>query len=227
MTTFASMVTMVREECGHAISASQGVNALETIKYMIARTQYELWTAFQFPDLTLRVELPAQTGQFIYAYPDELGYDQIRDVYWLHKNSSVMHTMSFGVPEHCIAAGGGNSSTGPNAELWDVKDEKHFRIWPTPTSEAVIRLKGMKKLLPLVDDDDLVTLDTTLIALMVSAEMLSRAKASDAEIKSQKAQRHLKEILGNKTSAKTRVSTFGAQRQMSFNLMRPGIDYIA
>lgn len=223
--TLSNLVTAVRAEAGHALSASQGVNVLETLKYLIARTQFELWTAFQWPTLTIRSDMTANVGQYIYEYPAEMGYDQIRAVFYGPAGLLRWSPMEFQIPEECIAVGGQNTLLGPRAQFWDVHDETHFRIWPTPNAAGTLRLRGMKKLAPLVDDTDYCTLDPTLIVLMVSAELLTRAKASDAEAKTQKAQRHLQKLLGDKISAKNKVSTFGASRRPITNL-RPGIDYI-
>lgn len=224
--TLAQLITAVRAEAGHALTATQGLNAVETLKYLITRTEYELWTAFQWPTLTIREDIPIQKGQYVYTYPADMGFDQIRQVYWAHANSSEWRTVDFGIPEDCIAVGGGNSTQGSDAQLWDVEDDVSFRIWPTPNATGFIRLKGMYPLNPMVDDTDYCTLDPTLITLFVSAELLTRAKAMDAQSKDQKAQRHLKELLGNKISAKNKVSTLGATRRHN-NGLRPGIDYIA
>lgn len=223
--TLSNLVTAVRAEAGHALTATQGLNGVETLKYIIQRTEYELWTAFQWPTLEIMEDIPAQVGQFEYAYPTDMGFDQIRQVLWAAEHSSSWATVDHGIPHECIAPGGGNSTTGPSAHYWKTEGDTHFRIWPTPSAKGFIRLVGMTPLTPLVDDDDYCTLDPTLITLFVAAELLTRAKAMDAQAKDQKAQRHLKELLGNKISAKNKVSTMGATRRPTQGL-RFGIDYV-
>jgi hypothetical protein len=70
----------------------------------------------------------------------------------------------------------------------------------------------MRPLNPLINDDDYCTLDPTLITLRVSAELLTRAKAEDAQTKMQSFQRHLQKLLAIKVSDKHKVSTFGSMR---------------
>ncbi len=222
--TLNTLVTAVRAEAGHALSASQGLNALETLKYLIQRTQYELWTAFQWPTLEIMEEISAFTGQHVYAYPASMDYDQVRCVEYASSPTDKWHLVSFDVPRECIAPGGGNTNSGPHAQFWDVYDETSFRIWPTPTTNGIIRLTGMKHLAPLVDDGDRCTLDATLLTLRVAAELLQRAKAADAEIKMQSFQRHLQKTLGNKVSAKNKVSTMGATRRIEGP--RPFYDFV-
>ena len=223
--TLAQIVTAVRAEAGHALSASQGLNALETMKHLIQRTQEELWVAFDWPDLVVRRDLAASTGQYLYAYPADLPFDQLREIYYAPQGSVRWEKVEFGIPEECIASDGSNTVSGPQGQYWDVGSSTHFRLWPTPSMGGQIRLKGLKQLAPFVNDSDVSTLDGTLISLLVSAELLARAKAADAEIKQQKAQRHLQKILGDKLSSKSKVSTLGASRAPRAGL-RPGIDYI-
>ena len=223
--TLPQLVTGVRAEAGHALTATQGLNGVETLKHLIQRTEYELWTAFQWPTLEIFEDMPAQVGQYIYAYPPEMGFDQIRQVLWAPNGSTIWTAIEYGIPHQCILPGGGNSMEGPSAQFWKTQGEDQFRIWPTPSSTGNIRLVGMTPLNPLIEDDDFCTLDPVLITLFVASELLTRAKASDAQAKEQKAQRHLKELLGNKISAKNKVSTMGATRRVNYSL-RPGIDYI-
>lgn len=224
--TLADLVTAVRAEAGHALTASQGLNALETIKYIISRTQYELWIARQWPTMILRRDIAASPGQYIYEYPTDLGFHQIREVFWA-PNASIRWTpIEFGIPEECYSAQtGGNTTAGVRGLFWDVSDETHFRVWPTPNNTSTIRLKGMKPLLPLVADSDVCTLDPTAIVLFSAVELLSRAKAADTDEKAKKAQRHLQKLLGNDITAKMKVSTLGATRRPHMT-GRPYIDYI-
>lgn len=223
--TLAQIVTAVRAEAGHALSASQGLNALETIKYLIQRTQEELWTAFNWPELTIRRDLVASIGQYLYTYPADLPYEQVREVFFAPNNSTRWSKMEFGVGEDGIKGDGSNTLDGPEGQVWDVHSTTQFRIWPTPTVAGQIRMKGQKPIGSFVNDSDMSTIDGTLLAMLVSAEMLARAKSADAEVKQQKAQRHLQKLLGDRISAKQKVSTIGAARP-NVSGLRPGIDYI-
>ena len=72
------MVRNLRAECGHALSVAQGVNQVDTLKYLLARTQVELWTAFTWPELVVRAPITLAAGQYLYPYPPSLGFDAIR-----------------------------------------------------------------------------------------------------------------------------------------------------
>lgn len=219
--TLSALVREVRAEAGHALSVSQGLNTVETLKHLIRRTEKELWVSFDWPTLVIRRDIDVAVNQVLYSYPSDMAFDQIRHVYWGSKTNTSWHEVEYGIPEDGIVLDG---TTGTTIQFWDTYDGM-IRFWPIPSMEGVVRLKGMKPLNALVNDDDYCTLDPTLLTLLVSAELLTRAKAEDAQAKTQKAQRHLQKLLANKTSRKAKVSTFGASRHPS-NRLTPYIDYI-
>jgi hypothetical protein len=214
--TLGTLVKMVRAEAGHALTPSQGLNTVDTLKHLIKRTEEELWTAFQWPTLTVRWDTSVQVGQTEYMYPAELQFDQIREVLWTPDDGQRWSVVEFGIPEEAHQVYGTTAAHGTTIKYWETQTEEFLRIWPVPTQKGFIRLKGMKPLNSMCSDDDCCTLDATIITLFVAAELLTRAKADDAKDKLQKAQRHLQKTLANKVSAKHKVSTFGA-----FNGPRP------
>lgn len=231
--TLSELVRDVRAEAGHALTVSQGLNTIDTLKHLIRRTEKELWTAFDWPQLVLRSDITTQSGQVDYSYPADITFDQIRHVYWAPQNSALWSEVEFGIPEDGIMPSGAASQvqTGSSIRYWDTyissaSAEPKMRLWPTPTQGGVIRVKGLKNLNTLVDDTDHCTLDPTLITLLVSSELLTRAKAEDAQSKTQKAQRHLQKLLANKVSKKQKVTTFGANRRFPSRTLKPYIDYI-
>ena len=219
------MVKNLRAEAGHALSVAQGQNQLETLKYLLARTQEELWTAFVWPDLAIRADTLMSPGQYLYNFPATLPYDAIRSAWMANANSSNWDVLDYGIDENLILPGGGNSDRSDPPQLWDV-EQTQFRIWPTPdTNQYTVRFKGNKPLANFVNDTDVSTLDATVIVLFASAELLARAKAEDAPGKAQKAQRHLQKLLGNKISAKNKVTTIGSgspDRRLRKDVIRVG-----
>ena len=226
--TLAELVLMVRAEAGHSLSAAQGQNTVDTIKALIARTQTELWTAYQWPTLKLRADTPTVQGSYLYSFPAGFSFEQVREV-WTAQSSSYNWTpVNYGINESCIAPGGGSSQSGDPVELWDVDGDSGFRIWPTPsTSNWFVRMVGMKAYTPLLADADMSTLDATAISLFTAAELLARAKAEDASMKLQKAQKYTLALMGNSVSAKRRVSTLASGAPSSRgNRATPYLDYI-
>lgn len=225
--TLAALVTAVRSEAGHALTVSQGLNTVETIKHLIRRTEYELWVSFQWPHLKVRTQVTLVPGQYLYEYPLEMGFDQLREVWYANADNSGWRPVEYGIPESCIKSDGKNSRVG-TVELWeDGQEDNKFRVWPTPDTAGFVRMVGMRTLNNMIADTDFCTLDPTLITLFVASELLARAKAEDAPSKLQKAQRHLQKLLANRVSAKHKVSTFGASRGAYDRAgPRPFLDFI-
>lgn len=223
--TLSHLVTMVRAEAGHALSAAQGLNAVETIKHLIRRTEEELWTAFEWPELMIRKEIPVGLGQYEYMLPQDVQFDQVRQV-WFAADDQRWQPVKHGIPEDLILADDTNSATGDVIQLWDHGSDKQIiRVWPTPQRVGTLRFKGIKPLNCLCEDTDCCTLDATLIAMRTAYILLLRAKAADAEMLNQSFQRHLQKLMGNKVSHKNKVTTFGTTRGAQTTL-RPYLDYI-
>lgn len=224
--TLGEIVKDIRAEAGHALTPSQGINTLETLQRAVRSTEYELWTAFEWPQLMLRTNLQTAAGQASYAYPAELGFDQIRGAFW-SSDGNYWTPLEYGIPEDCIKGDGTNRVAGSDARFWeDGNPDSLFRIWPTPDRPGYIRFRGMRPLNEMLTDTDFCTLDAHLIVLLVSARLLMRAKAEDAQAQQQAAQRHLQKLLANTVSNKHKVSTFGANRRPVSSRLRPYLDYI-
>jgi hypothetical protein len=204
------MVKNLRAECGHSLSAAQGTNQVDTLKYLLARTQEELWTAFTWPELVTRANVPLNAGQYLYDFPATMPFDQIRESYTAQPSSNEWIPLDYGIGEDLIKPDGSNVWQADPVQIWDIESAAQFRVSPTPAvSGGYVRFKGNKPLDPFQADADYSTLDDNVIVLFAAADLLARAKAEDAPSKQQKAQRHLSKLLANRVSAKQKVSTVG------------------
>jgi hypothetical protein len=210
--TLQEMVSSLRAEAGHSTSVAQGLNSEPTLKYLLKRTQEELWTAFVWPELIVRDDRPLVNGTYLYSYGVDLKFDAIREAWASSPSSATWSMVGYGIGEEKLlpGVGGANSASSNPVQLWESAGVQ-FRVWPTPTGSAWLRFKGNRELQPLVSNSDSSTLDATCIILFAASEMLARSKAEDAANKLQKAQRHLTKLLGNQVSAKNKVSTYGAR----------------
>ena len=221
--TLSNCVYALRAESGHSLSTSQGTNTVDTLKYLLKRTQLDLWTAYIWPTLVVAGDVNMAAGQYLYDYPATLSFEQVRGAFRGASDSANWQPLGYGISENYVKPGGANSESGDPPRGWRAEGDQ-FRVWPTPTSGSWwLRFKGMKPLNAFIADADVSTLDWLAIVLFTSAEVLARAKAEDASLKLKKAQNHLMSILGN--NAKTKVTTLGADRSA---LPRPtqGVDYI-
>jgi hypothetical protein len=207
--TLQEMVSNLRAEAGHSLAVAQGVNAEATLKYILKRTQEELWTAFVWPELMLRDDRALAAGTYLYNYSTELKFDAIREAWSASASTQQWLPVGYGITEDRLQAGSALNSTSSDPVQWWESAGSQFRVWPTPVSAAWLRFKGNRELQPLVSNSDSCTLDATVIILFAASELLARSKAEDAANKLQKAQRHLSKLLGNQVSAKNKVATYG------------------
>jgi hypothetical protein len=226
--TLANIVRSVRAEAGHSLSTTQGSNTVDTLKYLVQRTQTELWTAYVWPTLKLRKDVATAAGQYLYAFPTGFSFEQARETWTSQSNAYNWQPVTYGIEENMIAPGGDNSQAGDNVQYWDVEGDTQFRLWPTPvTSNYTVRFIGQRPLGPFLVDADLSTLDATAITLFTAAELLARAKAEDASVKLNKAQKYLLNLLGNSITAKRRVSTLASGAPVRGNGgATPYVDYV-
>jgi hypothetical protein len=209
--TLANIVLAIRSEAGHSLSTSQGTNTLAALNYIAQRVQRELWTAYVWPTLVVRKDVAMTATQYLYNFPAGFSFEQVRETWCSQSTSYDWTPVGYGIEEDLIAPGLVNSQSGDNVQFWDVEGDTQFRVWPTPvTSNYTIRFKGQRQLGAFIANSDMSTLDATAIALFAAAELLARAKAEDAPMKLNKAQKYVLALLGNSISAKRRVSTLAS-----------------
>ena len=134
--TLVNIVYKIRAEAGHSLLTSQGQNTVDVIKYLAQRTQIELWTAYQWPTLKIRVDQLLAAGQYLYIFPgapgSSMSFEQIREV-WANVDSPTMTPVAYGITEEMIAPGGANTVSGDGVQYWDAAADQ-IRVWPTPVS---------------------------------------------------------------------------------------------
>ena len=228
--TLLEMTKNLRAEAGHSLNVVQGANAVETLKYVLRRTQEELWTAFIWPEMTLRDDRAMTPGTYLYDYSVNLQFDAIREAYAAPASATGKWTpVAYGISEEKIVpVTGANSDSSDPVLCWEAAGVSggpaKFRVWPTPKTTTYLRFKGNRELQPFIADADKCTLDATCIILFAASELLARSKAEDAANKLQKAQRHLTKLLGNQVSAKNKVSTLGSGSPRNILMKHTGIN---
>jgi hypothetical protein len=215
----SKLVKDLRAECGHSLSVAQGQASEETLRYMLARQQEELYVGYDWPTLKIRRMIATQANERFYNYPAELPFENVRS-FWCHTaNGSDWTRVEKGIDPGLYASSDSlNGVTSWPPQRWDHNaDRNQIELWPMPSmNNGEIVVEGYKPLAPLLNSDDVCTLDSLLIILFTSVEVLGKTAPQEAEVKSQKAQRHLMRVLGTQGSRKrawTVTSGRGAHSQ--------------
>lgn len=115
---------------------------------------------------------------------------------------------------------------------WKIHEDGTVEIWPIPdqngdaaTLEGVLQFTGIRKLNPLVADDDRADLDDRVLVGFVAADILAATGAKDAQLKLDKAQARLLRLTSNlKPRRQYRMFGIGAPkmpRKMFVTQYRP------
>lgn len=238
------LVTELRAEVGHSLSAAHGVNMLDTLKHYIRRVQRNLWEQHNWPSLSLHARIATVVGQRYYAYPDALDYKRIENVavqwgtIWTPVTQGIT-PVEYSIFDSQIGVGSdpiqkwdhveyellAEGETG-NPNGTGTYELRHMmELWPIPVSVYQVRLKGRMQLLPLIEEDDVCTLDSDLIVLFAAALILARQKAEDAALVKADAIALLNRLkLQDNKDHIISLTGDGAGNTMPYG--RPGIDFI-
>lgn len=207
-TQLLKLVEMLREEVNRATSVAVGNDDLPGLKNKLSRTQEVLWDEYDWPFLRqVFPAVPMQAGERYYDFPVGLSVNRIDDndgtdgpgvVCWF-SNLPVPIRRGIGFNEYAIY----NSDNGIRQEpalAWDVRwtgTSEQIEIWPLPvTNNATIQFKGIRRLRPLIADNDVCDLDDQLIVLFSAAEILARQQSASADGVSSLAKARLARLKG-------------------------------
>jgi hypothetical protein len=224
--TLTKLVKDLRAECGHSLAVAQGQANEETLRYLLARQQEELYYGYEWPFLKTERTLMTQAGQRYYDYPEDIPFDRVTQV-WCHTQGVTdWRLLPKGInPGLFLSYDSEAGISSWPVQRWDHNaDTVQMEFWPIPSqNNGEVRISGMKPLAPLLESDDICTLDSTLIVLFTSVEVLGRTSPQEGEVKNQKAQRHLQRVLGSQGSRKRAWTSLSGR---SSTAPTPGLDYI-
>lgn len=218
-TQLSALVDQLRAEIGASTNVAMGVNTLPNLKQILRRTQERLWSDFDWPFAFIERDEPLLANQRYYAFDNDIDFDRINEA-WV-RYSETWRPLCYGITqEHYNRSDPATYREDPCTN-WRHYEGNQFEVWPVPASaQTTLRFKAIKKLPPLIDDTDRAELDDALIVLFAAAELLSRAKAEDAQAKMQMAMSHYAKLKGN--TSKNRVFVLGGDINIPKRTMQGG-----
>jgi hypothetical protein len=198
--TLQVLLNDLRSESGHAISSALGASTQEMMTNLLNRVQRRLWEDFPWPFLQVKKDITLQAGQRYYDIPPGITLERVERSSF--KNGSSWERIPYGISENDYSIH--DSDTGSRS--WPIRKYEAYgvsqvEVWPTPsentdttTGNGLFRLEGTGNLSAFVAMSDTADLDDQLIVLFASAELLTRQKSPDAQMKGQQAQVHYQRL---------------------------------
>jgi hypothetical protein len=213
-TTLIRLLDLYRAECRLSLNPAHNAQVRDTQVSHLQRVQEWLWSDFAWPILRVERFLETQNGQRFHSMPDDLDIDRITKIEVKHDD--VYTPLRPGIDaEHYAAYDSDKDERQWPPQRWRISEDEQIELWPIPdtdydalTQEGRIKITGIRKLQPLVDDGDRVDLDDRLVSLYAAAEFLAGAGAKDAGLKQQQANARYARLRGQQ-SPKRQFRMFG------------------
>jgi hypothetical protein len=194
----SELLAGLRAEIGHSTNVAHGVNDRETLIYYLNRTQIQLYQDFDWPQLIVDRDIDLIGGQRYYPYPADMAFDDVVSVHVLI--GSTYQELGYGVgpAEMTLVNSDQFAQQWPTLKWMHNADLGLLELWPVPPDSLslplpadpgvyMVRLRGTKTVVSMVDDSDLSILPGHLIILFAAVEILQRDDAKDAALKLNKA----------------------------------------
>lgn len=200
-----SLIAQLRAETGRTQNVAVGVDEVENLKVILARTQELLYEEYEWPHLRVQKTIALSAGQRHYDLPAGLNFDRIQDVKLKYNSVYVDVERGINLEDYSIYDSNADTPERSFPVLkWDVRHTgsgEQIEVWPIPSQSATLYMFGTKILDDLIQEDDTAELDDRLIVLFAAAEILARQKSNDAKNKLSQAERRLAMLRRNSQAA--------------------------
>lgn len=229
----------LRAETGTSLNPLQGIAAQQTLDLILDRQQRELWDAYNWKHLRIYRDIALAVGQGSYNYPTDLPFEQVITVWFADGlTASRWEPLLYGITASMIPPSGPRVGT---PKRWDnvavvasgvTNPTGQIAILPLPSvAGMLLRLEGQAAINSLVADTDKCVIDSQLITLFASAEVLANQKSEGAAMKLTKAQNYLRHLLANQGADKRVNRNMGGSQRYGNDPDKglrstPYIDYI-
>lgn len=207
--TLEWILNSVRAEARLSLAPAANIQVRDPHILLIQREQERLWEDFNWPHMRIYPTIPLQSGQHIYALPDNLSMDRVEtiEVYdggrWKPLRPEITDR-DFETYETSL-----DQRSWP-AEAWRANADDDIEIWPIPdqnanpaTLEGTLRVTGIRNLSTFVAVGDTADLDGRLLSLYVAAGILAAAGANDAQLKFEAANKLYTKLKGKQTKTQS------------------------
>ncbi len=178
VTTLETMVSDLRLETRRSSNRSIGQDEYPALKRLLYRTQFFLYWDFDWPFMRVRRDINMQQDSRYYDLPADVDFERVTYIRTNGLGDKNWRPVERGITvDNYNLYDSDNGDTANPVEKWDIIDAgsgDQMEVWPMPdNSTEVLRVEGFKKLAPFFADDDVCTLDDTLIVTLAAAHLMT------------------------------------------------------
>jgi hypothetical protein len=210
------LLDQLRSECRLSTNPAQNTQLRDSQVNILQRVQDWLWEDYDWAHLRVDRTIALQAGQRYYDTPEDIQIDKILSI--AVRFNSIWTTLCPSITDvDYIVWDSDMGQRGWPVQKWRITEDQMIEIWPIPDSngnqppdllEGTLRVRGIKNLSPLVNDDDVCDLDSRLLVLYAASELLTSTNAPDAKIKKAMADRLYMKLRGG-MMPKRKFTPFG------------------
>lgn len=176
VTTLETMVQDLRFETRRSGDRNIGQDEYDALKRLLYRVQFFLYWDFDWPFQRVRRDIQMLASQRYYDLPTDVDFERLTYIRTNGLGDMNWRPVVRGITvDDYNLYDSDNGDTANPVEKWDIIDAgsgDQMEVWPMPdNSTEVLRLEGFKKLGPLFADNDVCTLDDTLIVTLAAAHL--------------------------------------------------------
>lgn len=226
-TQLEQLIIMLRAETGHSTSPAAGVDNLPSLKQRLRRAQEMLYDDYDWPFLRVNPYKNLAAGDRYVDMPTELNPERIEDVSVWYGDRAVPLIRGVGPREYSVYNSDDDERSDP-VQRWDIKSTgdtttktpqlEQVEVWPIPASAQQLQLTGIRKLRPLVAENDVCDLDDLAIVLTAGADMVPAKSPLAGKLEKAAAVR-IRQVKGRQRGGAT-ITTMGTIPPE--NQLRPG-----
>lgn len=174
------LTLQLRAELGLSANPGHGITINPVHRQKLARVQRALWLDHGWPHLRVDRDVPLAAGQRQYDFPDDLDFNRVEGVAVRYGDTWRPLCRDVGT-EQMNAWDSDRDRRADPALRWDMVGGQQFEVWPVPVADGaqIVRIRGIRNLAPLVDDNDTCDIDADLIVLTAASELADSKSGQD------------------------------------------------
>lgn len=229
--TLLKILNDVRAEARLSLNPAHNIADRDAQIILIQREQERLWAEHDWPHLIVDRYIPLIAGQRFYdprtAFNDalepktDLSMERLLSVSLYDGDHWCRLENGIGDRDRMLHDSLAGDRASP-VRRWARGEDDVIEVWPVPDTAAdlpgaqhpdfngYLRLRGVRDLRPLVDEDDRADLDDRLLVLYCASAILAESGAKDTNLKLEAAQRHFTRLKADQVQTEP-FSLFGVR----------------